>query len=212
MATKLEIYNMALSAARSQGNLASLTQETRGRLECDRWYNLVIDVTQEAAYWPCCKTRTTLEDGAEEIGHDFGYSHALPQDFLRPWYLADFGRFSLESKEDETQLFTDCEDTILYYAKRVTDTVRWPAAMTQAIVYGLAYKVCEPLSGKDTLVDRLLTLANGYLSSAQSVSVNYGSEARILDSDPDWIQARSSGIRTTARYYYPHGEVWTSAS
>ena len=66
MATKLEIYNMALSAARSQGNLASLTQETRGRQECDRWYNLVIDVTQEAAYWPCCKTRITLEDGTEE--------------------------------------------------------------------------------------------------------------------------------------------------
>ena len=131
--------------------------------------------------------------------HDFGFSHDLPEDFLRPWYLAEFGRFSLESKievgGDETRLFTDCEDTVLYYAKRVINTVRWPPAMTQAVVYGLAYKVCEPLTGKDTLVDRLLTLANGYLSSAQSVSVNYGSEARILDSDPDWIQARSSGIR-----------------
>ena len=60
MASKLQIYNMALSAARGQGNLRSLTQDSRSRVACDTWYDLVVDVTQEAAYWPCCKVQVAL--------------------------------------------------------------------------------------------------------------------------------------------------------
>ena len=209
---------MALSAARGQGSLQSLTQKTRGREECDKWYDLVVDVTQEASYWSCCKTLVDLEDSEEEDEREFTYSYELPNAFLRPWYMQDFSRFSLENRFSpisgfmETRIFTNFKDARLYYAQRVTDTSRWPAAMTQAIVYGLAYKVCESLTGKDALVERLLALANGYLEQAQATSVNYGTAGRMLDSDPDWIAARGSAITAPVRYYYPFGELWAPVS
>ena len=217
MATKLEIYNMALSAARGQGTLTSLTQSTRGREECDKWFGLVVDVSQEAAYWPCCKTRIDLDDAVKETDYEFQYSYGLPADFLRPWYLHTYGRFALMSKFDEevgthvTRLFTDEKDAKLYFARRVIDTARWPAAMTQAIVYGLGYKVSESLTGKAELVERLLALANGYLQQAQSISLNYEEDQKVPDSDPDWIAARESGVRMLDRYYYPFGDFWTNA-
>ena len=170
---------MALSAARGQGTLASLTQDSRAREECDKWYDLVVDVTQEAAYWPCCKVRADLEGETGETDRGFSYSYSLPSNFLRPWYLTDLGRFSLESDGSDTKIYTECSDAALYYAQRVTDTSRWTAAMTQAIVYGLGYKVCETLTGKDALVERLLGLANGYLQQAQATSINYATEARV---------------------------------
>ena len=226
MATKLQIYNMALSAARGQGSLKSLTQATRGREECDKWFDLVLDVTQEAAYWPCCKRVTALAGQTEEDpASEWLYSYTLPVDFLRPWYLDGFERFSLESKETDpgdpaaeppipptysTRLFANTREPRLYYAQRVVDTTRWPANMVQAFVYGLAYKVSEGLTGKGDLVERLLGLANGYLLQAQSVSVGYGSDARVLESDPSWIIARGAGISPIDRFFYPYGEVWTA--
>ena len=85
--------------------------------------------------------------------------------------------------------------------------------MTQAMIYGLGYKICETLTSNDALVERLLGLANGYLQQAQATSINAGSEGRILDSDPEWIRARtgSGGLARTERYYYEFGEVWTNA-
>lgn len=212
MATKLQVYNMAISAARGRGTLRSLDQNLRSREECDKWYNLVLDVTQEAAYWPCCKARAELTDKQEEDSHDFAYSYRLPPGFLRPWYLHTFGRFSLESTGTETRIFADEDPATLYYAQRVTDLVRWDANLLHAIVYGLGYKISETLTGNDALVERLLGLANGYLEQAQSISVGYSTDGNLLDSDPEWISARGSALQAPTRFFYPFGEVWTNAS
>lgn len=208
MATKLEIYNMALSTARGQGSLQSLSQKTRGREECDKWYNLVVDVTQEAAYWPCCKVRYKLTGKTELVRREWLYSYALPPNFLRPWYMDNYARFALESDGTNTEIYTNYDDAVLYYARRVTDTARWTASMTQAVVYGLGYKVSEGLTGKGDLVERLLGLANGYLAQAQSVAINQSGEDTIHQTDPEWIVARGAGMAPVNRFFYPYGDVW----
>ena len=212
MASKLQIYNMALSASRGKGRLTSLTDRSRGREECDKWFDLVVDVVQEAAYWPCCKTVVALGGGEEVSNHDFLYKYSLPPLFLRPWYMQELERFALESDTgDETKLFTDANPARLYYAKRVIDTERWPAGMTQAVVYGLAYKTSESVTGKDALIERLLGLSNGYLKQAQALSVGYSTDGRLYDTEPDWISARGSAVRQGTRFYWPFGELWTGA-
>ena len=111
MATKLQIYNMALSAARGQGTLTSLTQDTRGRRELDKWWDLVLEVTQEAAFWPCCKVRAVLEGGEELDEQTWRYKHELPTgnndlQLLRPWYLENYARFEWASDGTNTVLYT----------------------------------------------------------------------------------------------------------
>ena len=215
MASKLQVYNMALSAARSQGNLKALTQVSRDRTECDTWYELVLDVVQEAAYWPCCKVQVELSDETEEDDREYLYSYELPPDYLRAWYLTNWGRFSVESTTaGVTRIYADCQDAKLVYAKQVINPERWTPAMLQAIVYGLGYKVCETLTSNDALVERLLGLANSYLVQAQATSLMGGGDNRLKDSDPDWIRARtdSGGVPRGTRFYHPFGDVWANAS
>lgn len=212
---------MALSAARGQGNLKTLTQDSRSRVECDIWYDLVLDVIQEAAYWPACKAQVAMGDRRAESVKEFQYSYVLPSDYLRAWYLTGFERFSIESSDwrdspsqtGTTRLYTDVSHPVLVYAQRVVDTNRWTPAMTQAFVYGLAYKISESLTGKEELVNRLLVLANSYLERAQATSIDASGDSQILDSDPEWIRARtdSSALSRPARYFYPFGQVWTNA-
>ena len=212
MATKLEIFNMALSAARGQGVLTSIDQATRGAAECRKWYDLVIEVVQEAAYWPCCKARHQLVEADQHEtadGYEYLYAYDLPDNLLRPWYLGNHEEFSLESHSDQNRLLTNSPvETWLVYAQLVTDTGKWTPAMTQAVVYGLGYKVCESLTGKDALVERLLGLANSYLATGQSTSLNSTSNETLFDEVPDWIAARFGDLPPVrrGRYFYPFGE------
>ena len=212
MATQLQIYNMAISAARGEGTLRSITQKTRAREECDKWYDLLIDVVQEAAYWPCCKTRALLAGQQSISDHAFSYSYELPADYLRAWYLADLEKFALESDVAGTPLlFTEVASPTLYYARRVTDTSRWTPGMTEAIVYGLAARISDSLTGRDNITNRLVALSQAKIGEAQSASIN-ATDPELLDSLPDFLQARGGVATASQRFYYPYGEGIGSAS
>ena len=221
MATKLQIYNMALSAARGQGTLQSLAQEHRGRVELDKWWDLVLEVTQEAAFWPCCKVRAVLEGGEELTDQRWLYKHTLPTgggdlDLLRPWYLEDYARFDWASDGTNTVLYTNKEDICLYYAQKVTDTERFTPNMTQAVVYGLAHKIAENITGLDGLVERLIGLANNFLQRAQSTSLQQSGNDQVQQWDAPWITARTSGYGRESYFNdgelfsYPFGDSWTA--
>ena len=208
MPSKLDIYNMAISAARGQGNLSSLTQNTREREECDRWYDLVIRVVQEASYWDCCKTAVRLEGGQAEAVRYWAYRHALPADFLRAWYMQDMSKFELGNHEDTTVIFSNSMETVLYYAKLADDPDRWSNQMIQAIVYGLASKIARPLTGKEGIVAGLVNLANNYLQEAQSTALN-ASGNFLPAHTPDFITARGVSTFTETVYFYPFGESFS---
>ena len=208
MTTKLEVYNMAISAVRGRGNLTSLTQRSREREECDLWYATIVDVAQEAAFWPCCKSAEQLENGDEESVRGFAYRYALPTDLLRPWYLRELQKFSVEDHDGTNVLFTSAEDPILFFAKRAADPERWPPSLVQAIAFGIAAKIARPLTGKAELIESLVLTANNFLSQAQSTVLN-SSGNFLPDTIPDFLSARGIGASQTERFLFPFGETFT---
>lgn len=201
MSTKLEIYNMAISASRGQGNLSSLTQKSREREECDNWYDLVVRVVQEAAFWPCCKSRAELTPRK-------GGGYILPGGYLRAWYLENLAPF--EIVEDRV-LHTRTEVPVLYYSRLVTDTSQWSPTQTQATIYGLASKIARSLVGVEGLVANLTTTANNHLQSAQSIALNSSGnyKASYL---PPFLTARGYAVGRDYQYHYPYGDVFSDVT
>jgi len=214
LASKLDIYNMALSETRSQGSIRSLTQDSREREECDKWYDLVVRVTQEAAYWPCCKTKATLTGQVDEKQeYEYRYSYSLPTDYLRAWYLASWSKFELLSKNRQTRLFTDDSKAKLYYARlEDLNTELWGPSMTQAIVYGLAHKVARSLTGDEQLASNLLVLANGYMASARATNLQGSTDGQRVEFEPEWITDRVGGAYSVdeVAFLWPPGEGWSA--
>ena len=86
--------------------------------------------------------------------------------------------------------------------------------MTHAIVYGLAFKVAENITGLDGLVERLINLANNFLRQAQATSLQESGQQTRRQWDAPWITARSSdydrGIYFEGGelFTYPYGDTW----
>lgn len=209
---------MALSASRGK-RITALTDLTPGRNELDIWYDLTVDIVQEAAHWECCKTRVELASNSRSdfpIQPDssiyYKYSNELPLNYLRAWYLEDLTKFSVEFDRG-IRLLSVTPNPVLVYSRSEPNTLAWPATMVQAVVYALASKIADSITGKTELVERLIGQANALLIEARQTTLeDWGNE--LYDSVPDWIQARGVSTPTfePTRFYYPFGEVFQLAN
>lgn len=211
----LDVWNKALSAVNARGRLSTLTDRRPEQEVCDQWYTLVRDVVQTAAWWPACKALGRLAllsesdeewaDGEPEPGYTYAY--ALPADYLHPWHLTDFSRFSLShsSALNRVILSANTDDAILVYARRNEDPAQWSPGLKQATVHALALKIAGPLTGKTSQIQLQMNLARELIMEEQARSAN------IIEPDPrpavPWLAAR--GVQTFAsnRFFYPFGSL-----
>ena len=205
MATKLQVYNMAISAARGRGTLTSLADNTREREECDKWFELIVCVAQEAAYWPFCKQSIVLNNPTKIDYDHWTYSYALPHTFLRAWYLENLTRFEIV----DSRLLSNIESGLrLFFAAKMVDPQTWSPSFTQAVVYALASKLASPLTGKSGLVANLIASANQMLLNAQANSLA-SSGNFVPRYIPEFFSARGITSFNETAFYYPLGESFT---
>lgn len=216
--TVLGIYNAAISAAEGKGRLTSLSQASVEREECDTWYSSVRDTVQEAAFWPCCKTMSrlaleatrdyTVDWQAGMPYHPYKYMYALPNDYLRAWYLSDYSQFELiyDSVKGRTMLHTNMPNAVLIYARSNDLPGQWTPSQRQATIYGLAAHIVNGISGRTRTRETNIQLANTLLENAQAVAL--GSQDYALDVIPPAILARGAADQLPTRYYYPHGGLF----
>lgn len=217
----LDVYNAALSAIHAKGRLSSLAENSREREECDIWYDLVLRVVQEAAFWPSSKKVVYLPLVSERGNAawtvadplpGYKYSYALPSDCLRPWHLIDYSRFALsfDSTEDGVLLHTNTEKAVLSYAFLQTNVLHWTPQQLMATIYGLAGHVAGPITGRGELVQKNFNLANTILIDAQAAAAN--SDDDRIDNVPEVLLARGYAYPGTSRYFYPHGSLFVGSN
>jgi hypothetical protein len=139
-------------------------------------------------------------------------AYALPSDCLRPQYISDFSKFTIQSYAPEQRsLMTNKESPILVYTFRHTLVPLWSSELQQAIMYGLAASICTSLTGKTSRSKILMQSANDRILAARETAANTSDEK--LDSLPDWIAARGyTDVAPRTAYFYPFGALLTSAS
>lgn len=214
----LDIYNAALSACHARGRVSSLQENSREREECERWYLLTLQTVQEAAHWGGSRRSAflpLLEEGNPGV-QGFSFKYGLPDGFLRPWYMADFSRFSINYEESYSSrvINSGTPRARLIYAALQEDIHEWTPTQRLATIHGLASYIAGSLTGKASIIEKNITLANNMLEEARSYSAN--EELAFMNSEriPPTIQARLGGVdyRPNQPYIYPLGPMFSVAT
>lgn len=102
--------------------------------------------------------------------------------------------------QDQRVIWTNQEQAILAYVKRVTNPDVWDDAFQQAIVAALASRLVIALTGDKGLAQLKVSEANQYIMMARVSDGNEG--LTINDVTPDWIRTR--GISYQAWEFSPN--------
>ncbi len=216
---QLGIYNQALGAVGEDELISGLGEASRAREVCDIWYETVRDSVLKAARWSGLRTASRLallverdQDAAwvsTDPDPDWRYIYAAPSDMLQPWYLSDYGRFSMTVRGGARAINANTEDALFMYTRRETDPSLWGVDVYGAVAYALAAAIAKPLTGRRSLANDNLTIANQKIMEAREANAN---EDHIpQDVMPDWFIARgiSGSAGGTSRYIYPYGPMLT---
>lgn len=212
----VELYNLALDAIGARNRISLPSEDSREAEACNLWYPNIRDQVLASASWPEATKMERLallathEDETWVAGDprpDLLNSYALPSDMLRPQYLSNYGRFTIQSYAPESRaLMTSQTSPVLIYTFRQTLVSMFGAELQMAIMYGLAASICVSLTGKTSRAKLLVDQANARIISARETAANTNNEQ--FDVLPDWIAARGfSGGVPQSGYYYPFGSL-----
>ena len=214
MASRLEIYNQALTAAMSRGTLTSLNAQRPEADICSLWYPLVRDNVLKSASWPSTKrysrmaVLTERAEGSDWSETDpspgYRFAYATPADCLLPRYLHTYGVFEWEfhAASNTNAIMTNVENAILHYTSSQTDESTWNTSLTMAVVYALAAHITLPLNGKPSLAQSLSLQAESFIIQAQTDAANAQDE--LPEAVGEMISVRGfTGPVTTPQFFYP---------
>lgn len=144
--TDIQICNMALGHLGQTKFIATLTERSLASELCALYYEPARDFTLEDLTWPFATKYLALGLVEEEPNDDWAYSYRYPDDCVFARRLVTTrGRtdpnpppFKAGSDETARLIYTNEEDAVLEYTKRITDTDLFPAVFAMAVSWYLA--------------------------------------------------------------------------
>lgn len=191
MASRIDIYNMALGHLAVTTTVASLTESTKERKTMDRFYETALDAVLRDRNWPFATKFKNPALVEEEPTDEWAFSYRYPTDclYLRRLVLAARASrvrvpFRIVSDDNGRLIYTDQEDALIEYTARITDPVRFPPDLVLALSFRLAAYAAPGLTrgDKDGLGDRALKLYIAELSLAGANALN---EEQADQNQPD---------------------------
>jgi hypothetical protein len=213
--TELQIWNQALSALGQTETIAAPDEVSVAAEQCNLWYETVRDAVFSAAPWADLTgfrrlgVVATRDNDADWVATDpppgWLYAFGLPSDYLRARHLASFARFIPSTVNGARALATNEETPILWYTRREEDPTKWTVDLRFAVVHALAAHIAKAITGNDSDLNNMFTLANENILIARTNDANTGLDT--TEHSPDWIQARGgNAYMPTARYVYPSAD------
>jgi hypothetical protein len=210
--SEVVLWNLALSAVGSRSLIANPNEKGREADLCRLHYPFVLDAVTKAASWPCAKAWSSLARVRER---DFSlqwapsdppppwrFSYAAPSDMLAPRHTVTYQRFAVGQSGESSVIFSQEEQPILHYTRKVTNPELFDRAMHNAVVFALASRLCVPLSAKDNRAAALREQAVEAILLARTEFANESYEE--MNELPSWIQVRGASIAPRLeRFFWP---------
>lgn len=185
MASKIDVYNMALAHIGSNASVADETQRSEEARWCNRFWDTCRDalLSYKDMRWRFATARVALADiGDPPLG--WGYRYAYPNDCVNALEIVGpSGRtttteatlkFEIQYATDSRAILTDVEAAELLYTKRIVEVERWPSSFVEAMAYRLAGMIVMPLKNDMAMRNDLLQLAENFAQIAMAASLNEG--------------------------------------
>lgn len=205
MASKVDIFNMALGHLAVTTTVASPTENTKERKTLDRYYDIALEAVLRDRDWPFATryknpalvTDFTAEDDAT---NEWGYAYRYPTDCLKVRrIMGNEGRtspnkipFRIVSDDNGRLIYTDQEDAKIEYTVRIADPVRFPPDFIIALSLRLAAYGAPGLTRGDQtkLGQRALEL---YIAEMGIAAANSMNEEQVDRNEPDSEFIRERG-------------------
>ena len=194
MASKVDIFNMALFHIGSTSKVASETEATMERIACSTFYDTCLDalLAYKSADWGFATTSVALADLGTPATN-WRYRYAMPSDCVRPIGLVIPGDrnpgqgqripYVLREGGSGQTLNTDQPEAELLYIRRGLPAERFPAFFVEALALRLGAMIAMPLKKDGGLQGELLQLAEQAIQVAIAASLNQGQRDNEPESD-----------------------------
>lgn len=212
----VEIYNLALSAVGHRSPIALPTENSREAKLCNRWYPTVRDHVLRSAPWASCRAQENLAlvserdfdlawaDGDPES--PWTYKYSAPETFLYPRFIEGFRQFVLGDVDGQAVIYTDEAEASMVFTKKQIAPPAWDASLRYAIIHALAAHIAKPLTGKVSIAQEAMGMANACIIQARVATANENQQE--FESVPDWLIARGIVTGTNpSRFIFPTGPL-----
>jgi hypothetical protein len=202
MATKLGLYNQALTEHLEERRLISLTENREPRRVMDDvWDGPTLRACISAGLWNFA-VRTAMYEAAPSITPDFGYQFAFdkPTDWVRTVAVASdefFKQPLLEFNDEATYWFANLD---IIYVRWVSDDADygmnmadWPANFEKYVAACLALAACGRITGNRTDKAAIAEDIKRLLSTAKTTDAM--DEGAKFTPAGSWVRSRGGSPR-----------------
>jgi hypothetical protein len=182
MASKVAIYNMALSRLGTRARVADPDEESVEAENLSVWFDAARDATLRAHDWNFARRYLVLaENGGVTPPSVWAYAYSWPNDCLRfRGILPDMRppvRFEVASALDGGSnrvkvIFSNAAQAEGWYTARIEDTELWDAGFTAAMAAVLAAHVALPITQNESLSKAKAAEARDALMQAAADDAN----------------------------------------
>lgn len=215
--TVLKVWNQALGALGSSEIVASQTEVSPEAEACNLYYETARDAVFRAARWSTLTSffrlaaYATRDEDVDWVSTDpppgWTYAFTLPSDCIRPRFLSSFGKFELSRVGSRQVIACNEETPILCYTGLQTDPDKWDVDLQQAVIYSVAAHVAKRVTGNDSDLNNMYTLAQQFILTARANDANISAEGQMMDWMPSWLQARGTNLQAPEqKFVYPSAE------
>lgn len=198
MASKVDIWNTALSHIGHRANIADPDEASAEANHCRRFYPLALAVALERHAWSFATRRIALTEVTNPVNH-WGYAYSLPNQCIKaravllPESTDDSKEqaYAIESDEsDNAILYCNVEDAVLKYTTLVTDTNKFTPYFVMALSYDLAGLLVGPIPKDAKLKKSMLDAAMYYAGLAEAADANASRDTTYSTFIPSHLAAR----------------------
>jgi hypothetical protein len=179
VASKIDIWNLALSHFGNAANVSAPTEESAEAEHCRRFYPIALREALEAHAWTFASKRATLAELATNPREDFEHAYSLPADCVKPRKMLPEGYTDSENDGAVfewwgTTLYTDEANASLVYTFALDDTTKFSPLFVIGLSYLLAGYLVGPMrkdeTGKSQAAMRNLAEHKLFVAAASNAS------------------------------------------
>ena len=183
MASKIEIYNMALFHVGSTSKVASVDEQSMEQIVCSTFYPTALDclLSYKSADWGFATKSVALADIGDPPTN-WLYRYAYPNDCVRAIRIVIPGTrnpmqgqeipYKLEQADVSQSIVTDMPEAELLYISRGLPAERLPSPFVIALSYQLGALISVPLKKESSLRQELYSLSEQFTQVAMAASLN----------------------------------------
>ena len=186
MSTVTDICNAAISHVGTRSKISAIDEGSAEANACQTHFAMVRDATLRVFDWNFARLTALLAE-LQNPPSRWAYKYALPVDCLRLRRLNDVPLLALPETFHEVAgdrdstgayinvILANASPLSAIYTAQVADPLRWDQGFVDAVVYGLAARICFELTGKDDRARVLTQMWQLSLREAVAASANEGS-------------------------------------